>query len=111
MSSPLEGKCLGNKAGLSSTKPQPPSKANSKILRFDKSERIVHWAIAGPFLLCFASALILFFIYNPDRSRPYRALFACLHRASGVALIVFPMLAALKCRGDIRIHWYNVKQA
>jgi formate dehydrogenase gamma subunit len=71
---------------------------------------MVHWAIAGPFLVCFASALILFFIYNPDRSRPYRSLFAWLHRTSGVALIVFPMLASFKCRGDMRIHWYNVKQ-
>lgn len=111
MSSPLEARLLGSKAGLSRTEPLRPSPANSKILRFARSERMVHWAIAGPFLVCFASALILYFIYNPDRSRPYRSLFAWIHRASGIGLIVFPMLAALKCRGDMRIHWYNVKQA
>jgi formate dehydrogenase subunit gamma len=85
--------------------------ANPKILRFAKSERIVHWAIAGPFLVSFATAIILVVIYNPDSSRPFRSLFAGLHRASGVALIVLPMLAALKSRGDARIHFYNVKQA
>jgi formate dehydrogenase subunit gamma len=84
---------------------------NSKILRFAKSERLVHWAIAGPFLVCFASASILFFVYNPDRSRRYRNLFSGIHRASGLALIVLPMVATLWCRGDMRIHWYNVKQA
>jgi formate dehydrogenase subunit gamma len=87
------------------------SATNSKILRFAKSERLVHWAIAGPFLICFVSASILFFIYNPDRSRPYRSLFSGIHRASGLALIVLPMWATLWCRGDVRVHWYNVKQA
>jgi len=85
--------------------------ASSKILRFYKSERIVHWAIAGPFLVSFASAMILVLVYNPDPSRPYRTIFAGLHRTSGVALIVLPMLATLKCRRDVWIHLYNIKQA
>jgi len=85
--------------------------AGSKILRFAKSERILHWCIAGPFLFSFATALVLVAIYNPDPSRPFRRLFSELHRVSGVALIVLPMLAALKSRGDVRLHFYNIKQA
>ncbi len=84
---------------------------NPKILRFYKSERLVHWAIAGPFLISFASAIVLVLIYNPDPSRPFRNIFAAIHRASGVALIVLPMLATLKCRRDVRIHLHNIKQA
>ncbi len=85
--------------------------ADSKILRFAKAERMVHWAIAGPFLVSFASAVILVLFYNPDPSRPYRIIFATIHRVSGAALILLPMLATLKSRGDARIHFYNIKQA
>jgi formate dehydrogenase subunit gamma len=83
----------------------------SKILRFNKSERMLHWCIAGPFLFSFATAAVLVAVYNPDPSRPYRSLFSGLHRASGIALIVLPMLAAFKSRGDARLHLYNVRQA
>jgi len=83
----------------------------SKILRFAKSERILHWCIAGPFLFSFATAAVLVAVYNPDPSRPFRGLFSGLHRASGIALIVLPMLAAFKSRGDARLHLYNVRQA
>lgn len=85
--------------------------ANSKILRFAKSERILHWAIAGPFLISFASGVVLVMIYNPDPSRPLRVVFAELHRISGVALAILPMLALVKGRRDVRIHLYNIKQA
>jgi len=85
--------------------------AGSKILRFARSERILHWCIAGPFLFSFATALVLVVVYNPDPSRPFRSLFSGLHGASGVALMVLPMLAALEARGDVRLHFYNIKQA
>ncbi len=85
--------------------------ADSKILRFAKAERIVHWSIAGPFLVSFTTALILVVIYNPDPSRPFRSVFALLHRASGVALIVLPMLATFSRRGSAAIHFYNIRQA
>jgi formate dehydrogenase subunit gamma len=84
---------------------------NSKILRFARSERLLHWCIAGPFLISFTTAVVLVFVYNPDRSRPFRYVFATLHRVSGVALIVLPILATLKLRGDARVHFYNIRQA
>jgi formate dehydrogenase subunit gamma len=85
--------------------------AKSKILRFARSERMLHWAIAGPFLISLATALILVVIYNPDRTRPFRAVFSGIHRVSGVALILLPLLATFKSRGDARIHFYNIRQA
>jgi formate dehydrogenase subunit gamma len=84
---------------------------SSQILRFAKSERFLHWSIALPFLVSMASALILVVIYNQDPSRPHRNFFSVLHRVSGVALILLPMLATFKSRGDARIHIYNIKQA
>src|SRR5574337_783106 len=79
--------------------------ASQKILRFAKSERHVHWAIAGPFLVSMASALILVIFYNPDPSRPYRIVFATIHRISGVTLTFLPMLAIVRSRKDIRIYF------
>ncbi len=83
----------------------------AKILRFYKSERLLHWAIAVPFLVCYATALVLVLVYNPDRTRPFRILFATLHRTSGVCLILLPSLVAARCRGDALLHFYNIKQA
>jgi len=83
----------------------------AKILRFRKSERLVHWALAVPFLVCFVTALVLVFYYNPDPLRPYREVFSWVHRISGVCLILLPMLAIIKCRGDFRIYFYNIRQA
>ena len=94
-------------AGQGGSSAAPPP----KILRFAKSERLVHWSIAGPFLVSFASGLILAIVYNPDPLRPLRIIFAAIHRASGVALIVLPMAAAFRSRGDVRLHFYNIRQA
>lgn len=71
----------------------------------------MHWAIAVPFLVCYTTALILVFVYNPDPSRPFRAAFSWTHRLSGVAFIVLPLLAAARSKGDFRLHLYNVRQA
>jgi formate dehydrogenase subunit gamma len=83
----------------------------AKILRFYRSERLLHWAIAVPFLICYANALILVIFYNPDPHRPYRVLFSWTHRTSAVCLILLPLLAVYKSRGDFRVHFYNIKQA
>ncbi len=84
---------------------------SGKILRFRKSERHLHWAIAVPFMICYATALILVFFYNPNPLRPYREIFSLVHRVSGVLLIVWPMLAIIKSRKDLRMYYYNIKQA
>jgi formate dehydrogenase subunit gamma len=83
----------------------------SKILRFRRSERLVHWALAVPFLVCFGTALVLVFYYNPDPLRPYRTVFSWIHRISGICLIILPMLAIIKSRGDFKIYFYNIRQA
>jgi formate dehydrogenase subunit gamma len=97
-------------------RPSDPGKGyrdtgSAKILRFAKSERLVHWCIAVPFLISFATGMILVLVYNPDPSRPFRNIFALLHRVSGIALIFLPMLATLKKHGDTALHLYNIKQA
>ncbi|MBI3671062.1 MAG: NAD(P)-binding domain-containing protein [Acidobacteria bacterium] len=96
--------------------PISASKAGSasrpgQILRFLRSERVLHWSIAIPFMVCYATALILLVFYNPHPRRPFRDVFSWLHRISGVSLIVFPILAMVRNRGDYRMHLYNVKQA
>jgi formate dehydrogenase subunit gamma len=94
-------------AGTGEKKPS----SHSKILRFRKTERLLHWALAIPFLVCFGTALVLVFYYNPDPHRPYREAVSWIHRISGISLIIFPMLAVIKSRGDWRIYFYNIKQA
>ncbi len=100
-----------------SAAPPPPheggseSVESSKILRFHRTERMLHWALAIPFLTCYATAFILVVAYNPDPTRPYRAIFSWIHRTSGVCLAIFPLLAIAGSRKDIRIHFYNIRQA
>jgi len=85
--------------------------ADTKILRFRKSERLMHWAIAIPFLVCYTTAVVMVVVYNPDPQRPFRDFFAYTHRISAICLIVFPMLAAIICRRDYRVYFNNIKQA
>lgn len=87
-------------------------KSESKeILRFRKSERLLHWAIAVPFMVCWASALILVLVYDIDPTRPFRDIFSWVHRLSGVCLITFPILVIFRNRKDYKIHFYNIKTA
>lgn len=112
--------CLPVAAGPpepSAIAPSMPSAAADKnvetpyILRFRKSERMLHWSIAIPFLVCFASALILVIFYNPHPQRAYRLVFSLLHRMSGACLLVMPAVTALRNRSDHRIHFHNIKEA
>jgi len=88
-----------------------PVPAPTQILRFHASERALHWAIATPFLVCYTTAAILVFFYNPDPQRPLRWVFSWTHRLSAVSFILLPSLVAFRCRGDLRIHLYNIRQA
>ena len=81
------------------------------MLRFRRSERHLHWALAIPFMICYLTALTLIVDYNPDPTRPFREIFSWIHRISGICLLVLPMIALFTGRHDIRIHYYNIKQA
>ncbi|MBI4714522.1 MAG: cytochrome b/b6 domain-containing protein, partial [Nitrospirae bacterium] len=84
--------------------------APDKVLRFRKSEWIVHWCIAIPFLVCWTTALVLVVVYNPDPDRPYRDVFSWIHRISAVCLMTLPPLA-ITLKRDFKTHFYNIKQA
>lgn len=86
-------------------------KQASKILRFKRSERHLHWALAIPFLICLTTAIILILVYNPAPGRPYRSYFSWAHRISGLALFLLPLLAIYKSRHDFKVFYYNIKQA
>ena len=83
----------------------------TEILRFRISERHLHWAIAVPFMICYATALVLVTVYNPDPTRPFRAAFSWVHRLSGIALCVGPILMLLRHRHDFAVHFGNTRVA
>lgn len=87
------------------------TKVSSKILRFNRSERYLHWALAIPFIVCILSAMVLVIVYNPTPTKPYRLLFSLAHRASGVLMIFLPLVAVAASRKDFRVFYYNIKQA
>jgi formate dehydrogenase gamma subunit len=91
--------------------PAPAPVEDTHILRFYRSERWLHWALAAPFLACFASAMVLVMVYNPEPQRPYRDLFSWIHRISGLALSVLPLFAISWHHRDLRLHFYNIRQA
>jgi len=84
---------------------------DADILRFQKSERLLHWALSIPFMICWITALILILVYNPDPSRPYRIILATVHRISGLCLFILPALVLYSKRDDLRIHLDNIKEA
>lgn len=90
--------------------PSRPS-APDEILRFKRSERLLHWSIAIPFMVCYVTAAILILVYYPRPERAFHAVFSWTHRISGVCLFVFPALTALRNWRDFRLHLYNIKQA
>lgn len=83
----------------------------AEILRFRRSERQLHWSIAVPFMICYATAIVLIGVYNPDPTRPYRALFSWTHRLSGVCLFLLPFWTVLRHRHDFDLHFHNVRTA
>jgi len=80
-----------------------------EILRFRRSERYLHWAIAVPFMVCYVTAAILVLVYNPNPTLPFRAVFSWLHRISGTSLAVLPVLVVLAHWRDFRVHLHNVR--
>ena len=90
---------------------QAPTPVDSRILRFHFSERMLHWAIAVPFLICAVSGLILLFGYDLRSNGNSRNLFSWLHRIGGLALIFTPGWSVIKNLRNFRIHLKNVRIA
>jgi len=82
-----------------------------EILRFKKSERQLHWAVAVPFIICYATALVLVTVYNPAPTRAFRAVFSWTHRLSGACLFLLPLWTVLRHRQDFDVHLHNVRTA
>ncbi len=82
-----------------------------KVLRFHLSERMLHWSLAIPFIVCVTTAVVLVVFYNLHPHRPHRAIFAWAHRISGACLILFPVLTAIAHRRDYRLHLRNIREA
>jgi formate dehydrogenase gamma subunit len=90
--------------------PSPMKKAVERILRFHRSERLLHWAIAVPFLVCAGSAFVLVAIFNPDPTMPHREVVSWIHRISGALLVGLPPLVLLTHLRDYKIHINNIKE-
>ena len=82
-----------------------------EILRFRVCERHLHWAIAIPFKICYLTAAILVLVYNPSPGRPFRDVFAWIHRLSGVSLATLPALMLFIHRREFGLHLCNIREA
>jgi formate dehydrogenase subunit gamma len=87
------------------------TRAPHEILRFHACERHLHWAIAIPFEICYLTALILVAVYNPAPSRPFRDVFAWIHRLSGLGLALLPPLMLFIHRREFGKHLCNIREA
>lgn len=81
-----------------------------RILRFTRSERLLHWSFALPFLVCLATASLLVFYYNPHPTRPHRAIVSWVHRGSGVCFVTLPLLVLLLSVRSWRVHLENLME-
>ncbi|MFI5181072.1 MAG: cytochrome b/b6 domain-containing protein [Thermoanaerobaculia bacterium] len=80
-----------------------------QVLRFARGEMMLHWAIAIPFLICFATGVTMKIFYNLHSGSLFREVLSFLHRVSGCCLAVFPPLAVARNWRDYKVHIYNVK--
>jgi len=83
---------------------------SEQILRFRKSERQLHWALAVPFLISYATAVILVLFYNPHPERPLREVVSWIHKISGISLILLPTLTVLRHRREFAVYLRNVRE-
>ncbi len=84
---------------------------SEQILRFQRSERALHWSIAVPFMVCYLTGMVLLLFYNLHSGGISRQVLSWLHRTAGAAMILFPALTLVRHRRDYRIHLYNIRHA
>lgn len=89
----------------------PNAPACDEILRFRLSERQMHWAVAVPFMICYAMAVVLIAVYNAHPQRPYRDVVSWTHRVSGLGLFVLPVWTIVQHWYDVSIHRLNIREA
>lgn len=82
-----------------------------EILRFRKSERHLHWAVAVPFMISYATAMILVGFYNSHPDWPWRGTISLVHKLSGVCLIVLPLATVIRHWHDFSAHLQNIGHA
>jgi formate dehydrogenase subunit gamma len=80
------------------------------IERFVASERWVHWALAIPILLLYATAIMMAVYWGESGIRPVRTATSWIHRIAGLALIVFPPLVLWYGKRDWRLHLANFRE-
>lgn len=83
---------------------------SSKIKRFVASERFVHWALAIPFVVLYVSAAVMLAFWAEPQPRYVRTAAALVHKAAGIALIVFPPLVLLRGWREWRTHLSNIRE-
>lgn len=102
---------MGRSSKRSSSGVRPGEHEGSVVLRFRRSERALHWALAVPFVVCLASAAVLVLAYNLAPTRSNRDVVSWIHRIGGVGLVVVPIFALARDRGDYRVHLANIRHA
>jgi len=85
-----------------------PSTA-TKVYRFHPGERFLHWALALPYVLLYATAATMLITWGEAASRPIHHAAAWMHRFTGVCLIALPPLALLFGIRDWQRHFENVR--
>ena len=81
-----------------------------RILRFLQSERFLHWALAVPFVLLYATALMMVILWSEPQPRHIRTGFAWAHRVLGLCLLLFPPVVLFRGRKQWRTHLANLKE-
>jgi formate dehydrogenase gamma subunit len=90
--------------------PRRPIGESREIQRFIGAERLIHWALALPFTLLYATALLLLATWAEPQPRTLHHWIGWAHRGAGVCLIVFPPLALLIGIRQWKAHFENMRE-
>lgn len=87
------------------------SSQHDQILRFQASERMLHWSIAVPFMICYATGMVLMLFFNLHSAGASREILSWTHRLAGTAMILFPTLTVVRYWREYRVHFHNIRHA